>query len=103
MPIHRDDLPALIKNRLDTALSPLHLTLRDDSAAHAHHAGAAAGGHFSVTLVCTAFIGKTRIARHQLVYHALAEMMQCGIHALSITAYTPEEFTQHSLSMKEIL
>ncbi|MEW9580433.1 BolA family protein [Paraburkholderia sp. DGU8] len=84
---------ALIEARLAAALAPvesIHIT--DDSAQHAGHAGAAAGGHFSVTIVAAAFAGKPRVARHRMVYDALADAMERGIHALAITAYTPEEF-----------
>ncbi|KVL84959.1 BolA family protein [Burkholderia stagnalis] len=88
---------ALIEARLTAALAPASLTVRDDSAQHAGHAGAAAGGHFTVTIVSTAFAGKPRVARHRLVYDALADAMQRGIHALAIVAYTPEEFNASSI------
>ncbi|SMG22344.1 BolA family protein [Paraburkholderia susongensis] len=84
---------ALIEVRLTAALAPVEsIRISDDSAQHAGHAGAAAGGHFSVTIVAAAFAGKARVARHRMVYDALADAMQRGIHALAITAYTPEEF-----------
>lgn len=83
---------AFIEARLGAALAPASLAVRDDSALHAGHAGAAAGGHYAVTLVSSEFAGKPRVARHRLVYDALADVMRCGIHALAITAYTPEEF-----------
>lgn len=85
---------AFIETRLRAALAPGSLAVRDDSAAHAGHAGAAAGGHYAVTLVSGAFAGKSRVARHRLVYDALADVMQRGIHALVISAYTPEEFAR---------
>jgi BolA family transcriptional regulator, general stress-responsive regulator len=83
---------ALIEARLTAALAPVSIDVRDDSAQHAGHAGASAGGHFTVTIVAAAFAGKARVARHRLVYDALADAMQRGIHALAIMAYTPEEF-----------
>jgi BolA family transcriptional regulator, general stress-responsive regulator len=84
---------ALIEARLAAALAPVEsIRITDDSAQHAGHAGASAGGHFSVTIVAVAFAGKPRVARHRMVYDALADAMQRGIHALAITAYTPEEF-----------
>jgi BolA protein len=84
---------ALIEARLTAALAPVaSIQISDDSAQHAGHAGASAGGHFSVTIVAAAFAGKARVARHRMVYDALADAMQRGIHALAITAYTPEEF-----------
>jgi BolA family transcriptional regulator, general stress-responsive regulator len=82
---------AFIEARLAAALAPLSVAVRDDSAQHAGHAGAAAGGHYAVTIVAAVFAGKPRVARHRLVYDALADVMQRGIHALVITAYTPEE------------
>ncbi|WP_322030001.1 BolA family protein [Paraburkholderia sp. J76] len=81
----------LIETRLTAALAPVSIDVRDDSAQHAGHAGAAAGGHYHVTIVAPAFAGKARVARHRMVYDALAEAMQRGIHALAITALTPEE------------
>ncbi|RDK03851.1 BolA family protein [Paraburkholderia lacunae] len=84
---------ALIEARLTAALAPVtSIQITDDSAQHAGHAGASAGGHFSVTIVSAVFAGKARVARHRMVYDALADAMQRGIHALAITAYTPEEF-----------
>jgi BolA family transcriptional regulator, general stress-responsive regulator len=83
---------ALIETRLTAALTPVSISVRDDSAQHAGHAGASAGGHYTVTIVAAAFAGKARVARHRLVYDALADAMQRGIHALAIMAYTPEEF-----------
>ncbi len=82
----------LIETRLGAALAPVvSIDVRDDSAQHAGHAGASAGGHSSVTIVAAGFAGKPRVARHRMVYDALADAMQRGIHALAITAYTPEE------------
>ncbi|MGS0892283.1 BolA family protein [Burkholderia stagnalis] len=88
---------ALIEARLNAALAPRSLSVRDDSAQHAGHAGASAGGHYTVTIVSAAFAGKPRVARHRLVYDALADAMQRGIHALAIVAYTPEEFDASSI------
>ncbi|MGN6319051.1 BolA family protein [Trinickia sp.] len=85
---------AFIRARLASALAPQSIDVRDDSAQHAGHAGAAAGGHYTVTIVAEAFAGKPRVARHRLVYDALADVMQRGIHALAIVAYTPEEYAR---------
>ena len=83
---------ALIEERLRAALAPDALEIIDDSAAHAGHAGAREGGHFTVHIVSTAFAGKTLIQRHRLVYAAVADLMRGDIHALSIAkARTPDE------------
>jgi acid stress-induced BolA-like protein IbaG/YrbA len=47
--------------------------------------------HFSARIVAPEFAGKRSLARHQLVYRALGELMGREIHALSIEALTPEE------------
>nr|WP_179403970.1 BolA family protein [Burkholderia guangdongensis] len=88
---------ALIEAQLAAALAPVSLAVQDDSAQHAGHAGAAAGGHYTVTIVSAAFAGKSRVARHRLVYDALADAMRRGIHALAIVALTPEEFNESTI------
>lgn len=80
-----------IRRRLE-ALAPASLHLEDESAQHAGHAGAAGGGHYRLTIVSSRFAGLGAVARHRLVYEALGDLMQKGIHALAISAYTPEEF-----------
>ena len=80
-----------IRAALIARLAPLELVIRDDSAAHAGHAGAREGGHFSVLVVSEQFAGRSRMQRHQLVYAAVAELMRTDIHALSIQARTPQE------------
>jgi len=49
--------------------------------------------HFAAVLVGKAFEGLRPIARHQLVYRALGERVGREIHALSIEAYTPQEWS----------
>jgi BolA family transcriptional regulator, general stress-responsive regulator len=80
-----------VEAALRSALAPLSLVVRDDSALHAGHAGASEGSHFSVTMVSPQFAGLNRVARHRLVYHALALLMPQGIHALVIDARAPGE------------
>ena len=47
--------------------------------------------HFATRVVSAAFAGKRSIARHQMIYRALGELVGREIHALSIEALTPEE------------
>lgn len=87
-----EDRPSLIRDRLLDALAPCEVEVRDDSHLHAGHVGAReGGGHFSVRIVTEHFKGLTPLARHRKVYAALGEMMAGPIHALAITALTPEE------------
>ncbi len=47
--------------------------------------------HFAARIVSSEFAGKRSIARHQLVYRCLGELVGREIHALPIEALTPEE------------
>jgi BolA protein len=82
-----------IRQKLAAALAPTRLDLIDESARHAGHAGARPQGesHFRLTIVASAFAGKSRIERHRLVFQALGGLMQTDVHALAITALTPAE------------
>jgi len=50
------------------------------------------GQHFEALIVSAAFIGKSRVQRHQAVYAALGERMREEVHALSMKTLTPEEW-----------
>ena len=50
------------------------------------------GRHFQALIVSSAFEGKSRVARHQLVYAALGDRMREEIHALSMRTLTPDEY-----------
>lgn len=50
------------------------------------------GAHFEAVIVSAAFAGKSRVARHQVVYGALGDRMREEIHALSMKTYTPDEW-----------
>jgi BolA protein len=85
------DVSQLIRSRL-AALEPQQIDLVDESALHAGHEGArAGGGHYRLTIISPHFRGQNQVARHRMVYRALAPMMQREIHALSITALAPDE------------
>ena len=74
------------------ALDPVAIEIIDDSAKHAGHAGARdGGGHFRLAIVSPRFAGCRTIERHRLVYDALGPLMKREIHALSISAKTPDE------------
>lgn len=74
------------------ALDPVAIEIIDDSAKHAGHAGArSGGGHFRLAIVSPRFAGRRTMERHRLVYDALGPLMKREIHALSISAKTPDE------------
>lgn len=80
-----------LETLLHRELAPVSLALRDDSAAHAGHAGAREGAHFAVRIVSARFAGLRPLARHRLVYDAVAPLLKGRIHALQIDALAPEE------------
>lgn len=82
-----------IESLLTERLAPLALAVVDDSAKHAGHAGARAGGesHFTVRIVSEAFVGLNAVARHRAVYQALQPLLAAGLHALAIEAKAPNE------------
>ena len=78
---------ATIEQQLIAKLQPTHLQVIDESADHAGHAGANAEGfgtHFRVRIASPAFAGKTRVAKHRLVYDAMQNFIDQGLHALAI-------------------
>ncbi len=80
-----------IRDKLDAAFEPERLDIVDDSASHAGHAGARAGGesHFRVEIVAAAFAGTTRVERQRMVYAALADELAGPVHALEVRARAP--------------
>ena len=88
-----------IRVLLQEALAPTVLDLVDESHLHAGHAGAASGGsHYRLTIVAPAFSGLNLVRRHRLVYDSVHLMMQHEIHALAITALTPDELAAKAVS-----
>jgi BolA protein len=82
-----------IRTKLDAALAPAHLDIRDESSKHAGHAGWREGGetHFRVSIVSKAFDGLSRVQRHRRVHEILEAELEGGVHALALTLLTPDE------------
>ena len=82
-----------ITQKLSAVFAPSSLTVTDDSAKHAGHAGHRPGGqtHFDVCIVSSAFAGLSRVERQRRIYAALTAEFDGGLHALSLKALTPEE------------
>ena len=85
-------LAETIRTRL-AVLQPLSIDLVDESEQHAGHAGWREGGgtHWRLAIVSARFAGQSPVARHRMVFQAIGELMHNPIHALAITARTPEE------------
>ena len=88
----QSDYTQAISQRLNERLSPTQLEVIDESADHAGHVGANAEGfgtHVRVRIASPAFAGKTRVARHRLVYDAMQNFIDEGLHALAIEIIEP--------------
>jgi BolA protein len=82
----------LLRERLAQRLAPTKLEVIDESYQHAGHVGAndsGVGTHFRVRIASHLFTDKSRVARHRLVYDALQDFIDQGLHALAIEAETP--------------
>jgi BolA protein len=81
----------ILGNLLREALNPEFLEIDDRTEAHSGHASSGDGGHYELRIVSSQFVGLAPLARHRLVNTATDPVRQ-EIHALSIKAYSPEEF-----------
>jgi stress-induced morphogen len=48
------------------------------------------GNHYAANVVSAAFIGKSRVQQHQMVYSALKGRMGGELHALALQTSAPE-------------
>ena len=73
--------PEDIRQRIEEALPGALVTVADSTGA---------GDHFEVRVRAAAFVGRTLVEQHQLVYGALGTLMG-RIHALALQTETPQE------------
>ncbi|NOT54340.1 MAG: BolA family transcriptional regulator [Deltaproteobacteria bacterium] len=78
-----------IESMILTALPDARIQVRDTTGG---------GDHYEAIIVSPAFVGKTRVNRHRMVYGALQDAMQARIHALALITMTPEELQQEQAS-----
>ncbi|XP_003800466.1 bolA-like protein 1 [Otolemur garnettii] len=84
---------AAIRAKLEQALSPEVLELRNESGGHAVPAGSET--HFRVAVVSSRFEGLSPLQRHRLVHAALSEELAGPVHALAIQARTPAQWKEN--------
>ncbi len=77
MAMDAGDIEKLIKQALPDAIVEI-VDLRGD------------GDHYSANVVSSAFIGKTRVQQHQMVYAALKGSMGGALHALALQTSAPD-------------
>lgn len=80
-------IEAKLKESLNTIM---YLDLVDESYMHTVPAGSES--HFKVLVVSDAFENTPIIDRHRLLNQLLADEIQSGLHALTLHAWTPEEW-----------
>ncbi|KAG0051851.1 hypothetical protein BGZ83_003252 [Gryganskiella cystojenkinii] len=89
-----------IRNTLTELLQPTSLEIINDSSKHAHHSAmrgvSSKETHFRVNVVSEAFAGKSTMQRHRLIYGALSNDFEAGLHALSLNTKTPAEIAKVS-------
>lgn len=82
----------ILTEKLTSALSPAHLDLQNESPGHG--LPLSAEKHFRVVAVSEAFKGLSRIERHRRVHEIVATELRDHVHALSVQAFTPEEWSK---------
>ncbi len=76
MPMSADEIEAYIKQAMPDAV----IVIKDL---------AGDGDHYLASVTSSAFIGKTRVQQHQMVYASLKGHMGGTLHALALTTTTP--------------
>ncbi|XP_060156010.1 bolA-like protein 1 [Globicephala melas] len=84
---------AAIRTKLEQALNPEVLELRNESGGHAVPPGSET--HFRVAVVSSRFEGLSPLQRHRLVHAALSEELAGPVHALAIQARTPAQWREN--------
>ncbi len=73
--------PDEIKQRIAAGLPDCEITVSGD------------GSHFEAIVVGDVFAGKSPVKKQQMVYATVNELITSGaLHALTIKAYTPQEW-----------
>lgn len=85
-----------IQEKLTAALQPVHLDVENESRNHNVPAGSET--HFKVVVVSAAFEGLGLIDRHRRINEALAAELKKGLHALTIRALTPAQWSEQGAS-----
>lgn len=92
-------MEAAIRAKLEQALSPEVLELRNESGGHAVPAGSET--HFRVAVVSSRFEGMSPLQRHRLVHEALSEELAGPVHALAIQAKTPAQYKLNHILLRK--
>ncbi len=73
--------PSTIKTLIESKLTDCQALVQGD------------GNHFEAVVISPEFTNQSTLQKHKMVYASLGDKIHTGeIHALSIKAYTPEEW-----------
>lgn len=79
---------------LSEKLKPSHLEVIDESHMHSRRTKESPETHFKVIVVSDQFKGLSKVKRQQLVYSHLQPLFDQGLHALSQSTFTSEEWAK---------
>lgn len=79
-----------IRSLLESQLAPVHLEIINES--HQHSVKPGSETHFKLVVASAAFDGKSSVARQRAVHAALASELALGLHALTMSTFTPAEW-----------
>ena len=84
-----------IEKTLISKFNPILIEVIDDSAKHHGHRGTnhTENTHFNLVIVSDAFKNINLVQRHRAINNCLKEAFSKTLHALKITAKSPEEWT----------
>ncbi|MEM8942015.1 MAG: BolA family protein [Pseudomonadota bacterium] len=88
-----------LRELIEKRFNPRHLELANES--HQHSVPVDSETHFRLVVVSDAFSGVRKVARHQMVYQAAAELIEGPIHALAMHLYDPEEWSSRNTPAPE--
>ncbi|MFI5304078.1 MAG: BolA family protein [Nitrospiria bacterium] len=94
MSVRSQQIKEKIEWIIKESLVPTFMEIEDESWKHEGHAASKGGGHFQLTVVSNRFEGVNLINRNRIVFDTLKDLMHNEIHALSIKARTPEEWSE---------
>lgn len=82
------------KHRIETLISQHLPTATFDviNESANHHVPPNSETHFKLVIISSEFESLSRIARHRLINQLLADELANGLHALSLSLYTPAEW-----------
>ncbi|ENN70740.1 hypothetical protein YQE_12530, partial [Dendroctonus ponderosae] len=86
---------AAITSKLQSSLAPSYLKIINES--YMHNVSKGAETHFKVIVVTEKFNNLSLIKRHRKINDLLKDELQGGVHALSIVAKTPDQWTNDEI------